>query len=96
MTQYSLFDTADSGDLDVFVRYDVVSLGIDSVAGRANQRALRAGLNYNLPRTNKLANLHLEYAHGVVSGPPAIVADPGSADELRAVFRVSFQRYTRH
>ncbi|MEO7503983.1 MAG: PepSY domain-containing protein [Sphingomicrobium sp.] len=96
MAQYSLFDTADSGDLDVFVRYDVVSLGIDSVAGRANQRALRAGLNYNLPRTNKLANLHLEYAHGVVSGPPAIVADPGSADELRAVFRVSFQRYTRH
>jgi hypothetical protein len=47
MAQWSLFDAPDVGDLDVFVRYDLVSLGQDSIADRAEQRAVRTGLNYN-------------------------------------------------
>ena len=94
--QFSLFDAPATGDLDLFVRYDLVSLGIDSVDGRATQQALRAGVNYNLPRTNKLVNLHFEYAHNTLSGPDAIVSDRHPADEFRFVLRASLQRYTRH
>ena len=96
MVQFSLFDTPQTGDLDLFARYDVVSLGIDSLAGRATQQAVRAGVNYNPPRTNKLANLHLEYAHNALSGPVTIVTDRDPGDEVRLVLRVSLQRYTRH
>jgi len=96
MVQFSLFDAPHTGDLDLFARYDVVSLGIASVANRATQTALRAGINYNLPYTNKLASLHLEYAHNTLSGPAAIVTDRSPGDEVRAVLRVSLQRYTRH
>ena len=96
MVQFSLFDAPHTGDLDLFARYDVVSLGIDSIAGRATQQAMRAGVNYNLPYMNKLANLHLEYAHNSVSGPVAIVTDRNPGDEVRLVLRVSLQRYTRH
>ena len=94
--QFSLFDAPATGDLDLFVRYDLVSLGIDSVDGRATQQALRAGVSYNLPHTNKLVNLHFEYAHNALSGPDAIVSDRHPADELRVVVRASLQRYTRH
>ena len=96
MIQFSLLDGPDTGDLDLFARYDVVSLGIVSIAGRATQTALRAGLNFNLPHTNKLANLHFEYAHNTLFGPAAIVADRSPGDEVRVVLRVSLQRYTRH
>lgn len=96
MVQFSLFDAARMGDLDLFARYDVVSLGIEGVAGRATQQAVRAGVNYNLPGTSKLANLHLEYAHNSLSGPDAIVTDRHPGDEFRVVVRVSLQRYTRH
>lgn len=96
MAQVSLFDAPNTGDLDLFVRYDVVSLGIDGIGGRATQHALRAGLNYNLPRTNKLASLHLEYAHNALNGPAAIVTDRNPGDEVRMVLRVSMQRYVRH
>ena len=96
MGQVSLFDDPETGDLDVFVRYDVVSLGADTIALRANQRAIRTGFNYNLPHMNKLASLHLEYAHSTVSGPPAIVADTRASNEFRMGLRVSLQRYTRH
>lgn len=96
MVQFSLFDAPRAGDLDLFARYDLVSLGIDGVAGRATQQATRAGVNYNLPRTNKLANLHIEYAHNGLSGPAAIVSDRNPGDEFRMVLRVSLQRYTRH
>ena len=94
--QFSLFDAPGIGDFDLFVRYDLVSLGIDSVDGRATQQALRAGVNYNLPRTNKLVNLHFEYAHNTVSGPDAIVRNRRPADEFRVVLRASLQRYARH
>lgn len=96
MAQWSLFDAPDVGDLDVFIRYDLVSLGQDDIAGRAEQRALRTGLNYNLPHTNKLLSLHLEHAHNTVSGPAAIVTGDREGDEFRIGLRASFQRYARH
>ena len=96
MGQVSLFDTRKAGDLDLFLRYDFVSLGQDTIAGRADQRALRTGFNYNLPFTGKLVSLHLEYAHNNVSGPAAIVTAPNPGDEFRIGVRVSFQRYQRH
>jgi hypothetical protein len=94
--QWLLFDTHAAGDLDAFVRYDLVSLGQVSIDRRATQRALRTGFNYNLPRTNKLASLHLEYARNTLAGPPAIVTDNRPSDEFRLGVRVSLQQYVRH
>ena len=96
MAQVSLFDTRTAGDLDLFLRYDFVSLGQDSIAGRARQRAIRAGFNYNLPYAAKLASLHLEYAHNSVGGPAAIISQARPGDEVRIGLRVSLQRYLRH
>ena len=96
MAQMSLFDSQRTGDLDLFVRYDFVSLGQEAIAGRAHQQALRTGLNYNFPFTGKLASVHLEYAHNTVSGPAAIVTDTRPGDEFRIGLRVSMQRYLRH
>ena len=96
MGQISLFDTRMAGDLDLFLRYDFVSLGQDSIAGRARQSAIRTGFNYNLPYTGKLASLHVEYAHNSVSGPAAIITNANPSDEVRIGFRISLQRYNRH
>ena len=96
MGQVSLFDAPKSDDLDLFLRYDFVSLGKDAIAKRARQSAIRTGLNYNLPFTGKLASLHVEYAHNNVSGPAAIITQTNPADEFRIGIRVSLQRYTRH
>ena len=96
MVQWSAFDSPQAGDLDVFVRYDLVSLGQDSISDRATQRVWRTGINYNLPHTNKLASLHVEQAHNTISGPAAIVTGGQSVDEFRVGLRVSFQRYVRH
>lgn len=96
LVQWSLFDTPAVGDLDLFVRYDLVSLGQDVIAGRATQQAVRTGFNYNLPGANKLANLHFEYAHNALSGPAMIVTGDRSSDEIRIELRVSLQRYVRH
>ena len=96
MGQISLFDTRKTGDLDLFLRYDFVSLGQDSIAGRARQTAIRTGFNYNLPYTDRLASFHLEYAHNSVSGPAAIITQASPGDEVRIGFRVSLQRYNRH
>ncbi len=96
MAQVSLFDAPGTGDLDLFVRYDVVSLGIEGIDGRATQHALRTGINYNLPHTNKLASLHVEYGHNTLDGPAAIVTDRNPGDEFRIVLRASLQRYVRH
>lgn len=71
-------------------------LGQASVAGRATQQALRTGFNYNLPRSNKLASLHLEYARNSLAGPAAIVSDVRPSDEFRLGIRVSLQQYVRH
>ncbi|MBA3898187.1 MAG: hypothetical protein H0X36_13865 [Sphingomonadaceae bacterium] len=96
MGQVSLFDAPGSGDLDLFARYDVVSLGADTIARRATQQAIRAGFNYNLSYANKLASLHLEYGHSTIAGPNEIVTDRRSADEVRIGIRVSLQQYVRH
>lgn len=96
MGQVSLFDAPKAGDLDLFLRYDFVSLGQDAIADRAHQQAIRTGFNYNLPFTSKLASLHVEYAHNTVSGPVAIVTQLNPSDEVRIGLRVSLQRYTPH
>ena len=96
MAQFSLFDTRKAGDLDLFLRYDFVSLGQDTITGRADQRALRAGFNYNLPFTGKLVSLHLEYAHNSVSGPAAIISQASPGNEVRIGLRINLQRYVRH
>ena len=96
MAQISLFDARKTGDLDLFLRYDFVSLGQDAIAGRARQSAIRTGFNYNLPYTGKLASLHVEYAHNSVSGPAAIITQTNPGDEFRIGLRISLQRYVRH
>ena len=96
MVQWSAFDTPAAGDLDLFVRYDRVSLGQDTISGRATQQAWRTGFNYNLPHTNKLISLHLEQARNTLSGPAIIVTGDRSIDEFRLGVRVSLQRYVRH
>ena len=96
MAQIALFDTPKAGDLDLFLRYDFVSLGQDSVAGRARQQAIRAGFNYNLPLSRKLASVHFEYARNTVSGPASIITQSRPSDEFRIGLRVSLQRYARH
>ncbi len=94
--QVSVFDTPRAGDLDPFVRYDVVRLGREDGDGAAVQHALRTGVNYNLPGTRKLANLHLEYALNRVSGPRDIVPEARTFGEVRVELRVSAIRYLRH
>ena len=96
MAQIAVFDTPQTGDLDLFLRYDFVHLQQDGIAGRARQQALRTGLNYNLPFTGKLASLHLEYARNRIDGPAAIITDTRPGDEFRVGLRVSLQRYVRH
>lgn len=96
MGQVSLFDAPSTGDLDMFVRYDVVSLGADQIARRATQQAIRTGFNYNLPYANKLASLHVEYGRSLVVGPDAIVTARCSVNEVRIGLRVSLQQYARH
>jgi hypothetical protein len=96
MVQASLFDRPKLGDLDLFVRYDLVSLGADTINRRATQQAVRTGFNYNLPYANKLASLHLEYARSAVTGPATIVTDTRTANEFRLGLRLSLQQYVRH
>ena len=96
MGQVSLFDTPSTGDLDIFVRYDAVSLGADQLTRRATQQAIRTGFNYNMPYANKLASLHIEYGHSAIAGPDAIVTDRRRANEFRIGIRVSLQQYVRH
>lgn len=94
--QFSVFDTERAGDLDPFVRYDFVRLGRDGISGSALQQALRAGVNYNLPFTRKLANLHIEYARNRVTGPVQIVPTGRAFNEFRIELRASVTRYVRH
>ena len=94
--QMSIFDTPRWGDLDPFVRYDVVRLGREVTRGTAVQQAWRAGVNYNLPFTAKHASLHVEYALNSVTGPEFLVLDGRSFSEMRFEVRVNAARYLRH
>ncbi|MCY7376578.1 MAG: hypothetical protein LH472_11490 [Pyrinomonadaceae bacterium] len=94
--QFSIFDTEKFGDLDPFIRYDFVRLSRQTINGGALQQAFRAGINYNLPYTRKLANFHIEYVRNKVNGPIAIVPVNRSFNEFRFELRFSITRYTRH
>ena len=94
--QFSAFESSSAGDLDPFVRYDLVRLTRPDVAGAASQTAVRLGLNYNLPYTKRLANLHLEYAHNEVDGPTDIVPTARKFDEVWLEVRVSLTSYNRY
>ncbi len=94
--QVSLFDDEDTGDLDPFVRYDVVRLSREAIDGRALQQATRVGFNYNLPYTQKLANFRLEFADNRVQGAAAIVPVTRVYDEFRFELRLNVTRYIRH
>jgi hypothetical protein len=96
MVQYSALDDERFGDLDPFLRYDLVSLGQRDIGRRGWQQALRTGFNYNLPYTGKLVNLHVEFAHSTASGPTVIINRSRTVDEFRVELRVSLQQYTRH
>ena len=94
--QVSLFDTPARGDLVPFLRYDAVWLDLRSADGAAIQQALRAGVNYNLPRAGKYAGVHVEYALNRITGPTAYVTDGGrSVGEVRLGLRVNAARYMR-
>ena len=64
--------------------------------GNSVQQAVRAGVNYSLPYTGKLASVHVEYAHNRIGGPAVIVTDYRPSDKVRIGLRVSLQRYVRH
>ena len=95
--QVSIFDTPARGNLDPFVRYDLVWLDRQSAYGAAFQQAIRAGVNFALPRTGKFAAVHAEYAFNRVTGPTAYI--PGGTrtlGEIRVGLRVNAARYIRH
>lgn len=94
--QVSLFDTEQAGDLDPFVRYDAVVLSRSAINGKALQQAFRAGINYNLPYSKKLVNLHLEYVRNSVSGARAMVTEERAFNEFRLELRFNVTRYIRH
>lgn len=94
--QFSIFDTEKFGDLDPFIRYDFVRLSRQTINESAFQQAFRAGINYNLPYTRKLANFHVEYVRNSVRGPLKIVPINRSFNEFRFELRFSVTRYTRH
>ena len=75
------------------IRYDVVRL--DRGARSVNQRAVRLGINYNVPHTRELFNVHLEYAHNRIGGPADFVTHSRSLDEFRIELRLSATRYLR-
>ena len=94
LLQYQLFDTKMYGDLVPFVRYDLVNLSNPTAS--ASEQAVRAGVNYNLPFTHKLVNLHLEYANHLINGSGKILSvQKNNFDELRLELRVSATRYLR-
>ncbi len=94
--QFSLFDTIRAGDLDPFVRYDWVRFSSNQLAPPIFQRALRTGINWNLPYTHKFANFHLEYARNSIVGPALLIPSTKAFNELGLELRFSAIRYVRH
>ena len=92
--QFQVFDKKQFGDLVPFVRYDLVNLSNPTAS--ATEQAIKLGINYNLPFTNKLVNFHLEYAHHFLNGSPAILTTTDKQfDEFRFELRVNATRYLR-
>jgi len=95
MLQHQVFSAERYGDLDLFARYDFVSLRTGTVSGAAFQQATRLGVNYNLPYSQRRLNFHLEYAHNRATGPAELVQFRGS-DEFILELRFSLQPYIQH
>jgi len=95
MLQHQLYSSEGFGDLDVFARYDFVSLRTAASGGSVFQQAFRFGTNYNLPYSQNRLNFHLEYATNKAAGPLGLVQAPNS-DEFIAELRFSLQPYIRH
>ena len=92
--QFQIFDKKQFGDLVPFVRYDLVKLSNPTAS--ATEQAIKLGINYNLPFTNKLVNFHLEYAHHLLNGSPTILTTTDKQfDEFRLELRVNATRYLR-
>lgn len=92
--QFQVFDKKQFGDLVPFVRYDLVKLSNPTAS--ATEQAIKLGINYNLPFTNKLVNFHLEYAHHLLYGSPTILTTTDKQfDEIRFEIRVNTTRYLR-
>ena len=92
--QFQVFDKKQFGDLVPFVRYDLVILS--NPIASATEQAVKLGINYNLPFTNKLVNFHLEYAHHLLSGSPRFFTITGKQfDEFRLELRINATRYLR-
>ena len=92
--QFQVFDKKQFGDLVPFVRYDLVDISNPNAS--ATEQAIKLGINYNLPFTNKLVAFHLEYAHHILNGSPAIITTTDKHfDELRFEIRINATRYLR-
>ena len=92
--QFQVFNKKQFGDLVPFVRYDLVNLSNPTAS--ATEQAIKAGINYNLPFTNKLVNFHLEYAHHLLHGSPTILTTTDKKfDEFRLELRVNAIKYLR-
>lgn len=92
--QFQVFDKKQFGDLVPFIRYDLVNLSNPKAS--ATEQAIKLGINYNLPFTNKLVNFHLEYAHHLLKGSPTILTTTDKKfDEFRLELRVNATRYLR-
>lgn len=82
------------GDLSVFVRPELAVLS-GARAEAARVVALRSGLDWNLPWTQKRANALLEGAWHDVAGPSALLQQSGAAWELGFMLRLSLTRHVR-
>lgn len=92
--QFQVFDKKHFGDLVPFARYDLVKLSNPTAS--ATEQAIKLGINYNLPFTNKLVNFHLEYARHLLNGSPSILTTTYKRfDEFRLELRVNATRYLR-
>ena len=89
--QYSVFDSAMSGEFIPFVRYDLVHVATD---GDVAQQAIRTGINFNLPFTGKHVNLHIEYAMNELNGSDQILTGERYLNEFAVMLRASTTPYT--
>lgn len=95
MLSHQVFSAERYGELDLFGRYDFVSVSTAAASGTAFQQATRLGANYNLPYAQRRVNFHTEYAHNRATGPAELVQSRGS-DEFILELRFSLQPYIRH
>ena len=92
--QFQIFEKKQFGDLVPFIRYELVSL-YNSTAS-AKEEAIKLGINYDLPFTNKRVNFHLDYAHHWLNGSSTILTTTNEPfNEFRLELRINATRYLR-